>query len=369
MPSNKETLFQDHICDFLETEHGYLALDKALLANQTDHIIEPLLLAFIKNTQADKFAALVLDYGSDAEQQIINTLKNSLKHQPLWLIMRNKLEVNGISFELYKPKPRSKTSELAELHYQHNQFHYQKEYFYNSKSQERIDLVIWLNGLPIIVIELKHEDEGQTVDDAIYDSFLTRDLDNPLYKLAFWYVAASNLEVKIATNPSTDKQFSWFNAQLFNKAETEGEYPVEHLYRHALSKPSIVKYLENYLIFVPAVEKIDQEGVLHSRPAFTISPRYHQLRASQKLATHVIDHVNQHQQLGLKYLINHSAGSGKTLTIAWMADQLDSLYDDNNQKVFDNIVILTDRKSLDKNIKDDLANFVHLKNKVIFDKK
>ena len=364
MPSNKETLFQTHICRFLEAEHGYKALDKALLPNQTDHIIEPLLLAFIKNTQADKFAELARDYHSDAEQEIIKALRNALKHYPLWLIMRNKLVVKGVSFELYKPKPRSKTSATAEQNYQHNQFHHKKEYYYNSKTQERIDLVIWLNGLPIIVIELKHEDEKQNVDDAIYDSFLKRDLDDQLYSLPFLYIAASNVEVKIATNPRSDKQFRWFNAQLLNKAETKGEYPVEHLYRYALSKQSIVSYLEHYLVFVPAEEKIDKDNLLHSIPSFSIFPRYHQLRASLKLANDVKEHINMQQQLGLKYLINHSAGSGKTLTIAWMADQLDSLYDDNNQKVFDNIVILTDRKSLDKNIQDDLNNFVHLKNKV-----
>jgi type I restriction enzyme R subunit len=369
MPSNKETLFQAHICQFLETEHGYQALDKTLLPNQTDHIIEPLLLAFIKNTQAEKYAELVRDYHSDAEQEIIKALKNALKQQSLWLIMRNKLDVKGIKFELYKPKPRSKTSSQAEQNYQHNQFHYKKEYAYNSKTQERIDLVIWLNGLPIIVIELKHEDEGQAVDDAIIDSFLKRDLNNQLYSLPFLYIAASNIDVKIATNPRSNKQFSWFNAQVLNKAETKGEYPVEHCYRYALSKESIVKYLEHYLVFVPAKQKIDEDGVLHSQPSFTIFPRYHQLRASQKLANDVKANVNQQQQLGLKYLINHSAGSGKTLTIAWMADQLDSLYDDKNQKVFDNIVILTDRKSLDKNIQDDLNNFVHLKNKVNIAKK
>ena len=76
MPSNKETLFQDHICQFLEAEHGYQSLDKDSLPNQGYHIIESVLLAFIKNTQADKFAELARDYGSDAEQKIIKALEN-----------------------------------------------------------------------------------------------------------------------------------------------------------------------------------------------------------------------------------------------------------------------------------------------------
>lgn len=364
MPSNKETLFQQHICQYLETEHAYRPLEKSQLPNQTDHIIESVLLDFIKATQADKFAELARDYGADAEQEIIKGLKAELNKQALWFIMRQGLAVKGVQFELYKPKPRSLTSVTADANYQQNQFHYKAEYFYNQNSKERIDLVIWLNGLPIIVIELKHEDEGQNVEDAITESFLPRDLDNLLYHLPFLYVAASDKAVKIATNPASEKNFRWFNAQLVNMAETEGEFPVEHLYHHALSKESIVKYLEHFLVFVPANETIDEAGVLHSKPSFTIFPRYHQLRASKRLADTVHQQVNSQQQLGLKYLINHSAGAGKTLTIAWMADQLDSLYDDKNNKVFDNIVILTDRKSLDKNVQDDLDYFVHLKSKI-----
>lgn len=81
MPSNKETLFQEHICQFLETEHDYKSLAKDLLPDQEHHIIEPLLLDFIKSTQAEKFSELEQNYGSDAEQEIIKALKNELKHK------------------------------------------------------------------------------------------------------------------------------------------------------------------------------------------------------------------------------------------------------------------------------------------------
>lgn len=361
MPSNKETLFQDHIAKFLDTEHSYTPLEKDLLPQKNHHIIEPLLIQFIKATQPEKFEELQTNYKSDSEQEIIKALTHEISQKPLWLVMRNGLDVKGTQFELYKPKPRSTINSDAEGHYQQNIFCYKTEYYYNPNTQERIDLVIWLNGLPIIVIELKHEDEGQNVEDAIHDSFLNRDLNNTLYRHPFLYLAASNVAVKAATNPRNEKNFRWFNAQLINKAETEGEYPVEHLYRHALSKDSIVHYLEHFLVFVPAKEVIDENGVISTKPSFTIFPRYHQLRTSKQIAADVKKQVMTTNGLGLKYLINHSAGSGKTLTMAWMADQLDSLYTDGNQKIFDNIIILTDRKSLDKNIKDELENFVHLK--------
>lgn len=369
MPSNKETLFQDHICAFLEREHKYIPLSRADFTDKEYHIIDKHLVSFIKNTQADKYAAIEEDYTTDTDREIVKALKEELSKKELWLIMRNGLQVKGTQLELYKPKPRSATSLLQEDNYHKNIYSYTKEYYYNSITQERVDIVIWLNGLPIIVIELKHEDEGQTCEDAIFDSFLRRDLQNQLYKLPFLYVAMSNTEIKVATNPNAKGNFRWFNAQLVNKAETEGEYPVEHLYRHALSKENVAKYLEHYLVFVPAKQKITEQGEVLTTPSFTIFPRYHQLRASKLLAQDVKEHVNTARTLGKRYLINHSAGSGKTLTIAWMADLLDSLYTDDNEKVFDNIFILTDRRSLDKNVKDDLENFSHLGSKLNFTKR
>ncbi len=369
MPSNKETLFQEHICSFLEKEHKYIHLSKSDFTDKEHHIIEKHLVSFITTTQAEKYKAIQENYGADTSREIIKSLKEELSKKQLWLIMRDGLEVKGTAIELYKPKPRSATSVLQEENYKKNIYSFTKEYYYNSITQERIDMVIWLNGLPIIVIELKHEDEGQTCEDAIFDSFLKRDLENEMYKLPFLYVASSNTEIKVATNPNSDKNFRWFNAKLVNKAETKGEYPVEHLYRHALSKENIAKYLEHYLVFVPANEKITEHGEILSTPSFTIFPRYHQLRASKLLAEDVKKHVNANKTLGKKYLINHSAGSGKTLTIAWMADLLDSLYTSNNKKIFDNIIILTDRRSLDKNVKDDLEKFTHLGAKINFTKR
>lgn len=369
MPSNKETLFQDHICSFLENEHKYIPLSKTDYTDKEYHIIEKHLVSFIIATQQEKYESIEENFGTDTNREVLKALKEELTRKQLWLIMRDGLMVKGTHIELYKPKPRSVTSEIQEEHYQKNIYSFAKEYYYNSLTHERVDIVIWLNGLPIIVIELKHEDEGQICEDAIFESFLTRDLQNQLYKMPFLYVASSNTEIKVATSPNSENNFRWFNAELVNKAETEGEYPVEHLYRHALSKENIAKYLEHYLVFVPANEKITEDGKILSTPSFTIFPRYHQLRASKLLAEDVKEFVNTNKTLGRKYLINHSAGSGKTLTIAWMADLLDSLYTAENDKVFDNIIILTDRRSLDKNVKRDLENFTHLGTKINFTKR
>ncbi|RJE72819.1 DEAD/DEAH box helicase family protein [Reichenbachiella sp. MSK19-1] len=365
MPSNKETLFQDHVCDFLDTQHGYQTFESSRLPN-ANHFIEEDVIAYIKATQENKYQELVENFGSDADREIIKALESEVTKKALWLIIREGLTVKGTKVQLYAQKPRSNTSKTQAEHYKLNKFVFKKEYYYNPNTQERIDIVIWLNGLPIIVLELKHEDEGQDVNDAIHESFVNRDLNNPLYKLPFLFVALSNTEAKIATNPNLEKFFRWFNASLNNKAETEGEYPVEHVYRHALSPDNIAHYLEHYLVFVPAKPIKDDHGVITESASFTIFPRYHQFRASKTLAEDVHTFCESKQSLGKKYLINHSAGAGKTLTIAWMADRLDSLYTSDNKKVFDNIIILTDRNALDKNVKDDLELFTHLGTKLNF---
>lgn len=367
MSSRKEDLFQNHLCDFLSKEHNYETFEASRLQN-TNHIIEEDVIAFIKATQSGKYQELVENFGSDADREIIKALENEVIKKALWLVIRDGLTVKGTKVQLYAQKPRSNTSKTQASHYESNKFVYKKEYFYNPNTQERIDIVIWLNGLPIIVLELKHEDEGQDVTDAIHESFLNRDLNNPLYTLPFLYVALSNTEAKISTNPNSEKFFRWFNASLNNKAETKGEYPVEHVYRHALSPDNIAHYLEHYLVFVPAKER-EVNGEWEKTPSFTIFPRYHQFRASKTLAEDVQTFCESKQSLGKKYLINHSAGAGKTLTIAWMADRLDSLYKSDGTKVFDNIIILTDRNALDKNVKDDLELFTHLGTKLNFTNK
>lgn len=366
MPSNKETLFQAHICSFLEREHGFRRLSANELADTEHHLIELELIAFITDTQPENYRQIESNFRGDTNREIIKALHETLERTPLWLVIRDGLDVKGTKLELYKPKPRSNTTPEQERLYALNRFAFKPEYRYNPRTEERVDVVLWLNGLPIVVVELKHEDEGQTCEDAIHDSFLTRDLENTLYQHPFIYVAASNTEVKVASDPRQAGNFTWFNAALTNVAETDGEYPVEYLYRHAFSKEHLVLYLERYLVYVPAKDESTSAGVRIVSPARTLIPRYHQFRASKGVGDAVLKHVGQAGQLGDRYLINHSAGSGKTFTIAWMADVLDSLYSADNRKVYDNIIILTDRRSLDKNIKDDLELFPHLGPKLNF---
>ena len=165
-----------------------------------------------------------------------------------------------------------------------------------------------------------------------------------------------------ASDPSHVENFRWHNTGLTNTPQTQGEYPVEFLYREVLSKDHLLEMLSFFLIRVPEREAEEDR---QETPAFTILPRYHQSRMVRKVADDAMSHFAATGDIGRKYLIDHSAGSGKTLSICWLADRLHSLFKPGtNEKLVDAIFILTDRKSLDTNIREDIEKFTHLKDVV-----
>ena len=353
----KEKAFQKHICDYLMNNHKYKKLNQAIdIANDECYIAKELLLEFISSTQETKLKALQKDYGKDSGDEIISALKDELNIKPLWKIMRDGLSVRKHEFKLFFPKPRSNTTDKSQKLYEQNSIKIKDELVI--KGDKRIDIVLYLNGLPIITMELKHEDAGQYLEDAVLQ-YTKRNHKDKIYQLPFLHIALDTSEVKVATNPSSESNFLWFNQDLENKPITDGEYPVEYMYKEVLSFDSILSYLSFYLVYVPRSEKNE---------AFSIFPRYHQIRSTNRLYDDILNNFKTTNSIAGKYLINHSAGSGKTLTMSWTADKLHSLYKDSENKAFDMIFLLTDRKSLDKNISDELGNFTHLKDVVKYAK-
>ncbi|MCB1133842.1 MAG: type I restriction endonuclease subunit R, partial [Verrucomicrobiae bacterium] len=290
-------------------------------------------------------------------------LREELERRPLWSIIRTGLTVRGHDIKLYFPKARSSGS-VANLLYAENRITFIPELVIGE--DKRPDLTLFLNGLPIVTIELKHEGAGQNVHDAVAQ-YVARDHRDRIFQLPFLHIVADTTDVQVATDPSKEKNFRWFNTGLTNKAQTEGEYPVEFLYREVLSKDTLLEAVSFYLVNAPAQAATDDR---EARPAFTLFPRYHQRRCVEKVAAEITGHFTDHGDIGRKFLINHSAGSGKTLTMCWMADRLNSLYKPGTQeKVVDMVFLVTDRKSLDKNITEDMEKFSHLEKKVEYAKK
>jgi type I restriction enzyme R subunit len=358
-----EITFQQHIAEYLVREHTYGVLEQSDITDTEHYIAEDQLWAFLTATQADTLKKLKDDYGTDAREEVFKALRKELEYTPLWMLLRHGLKVRGLEFHLFYPKPRSAESAAVKKHGE-NRITF-RPHFYFGDTNEEIDFVFFLNGLPIVALELKHE-KNQTVHDAVAQ-FATRDHAHNIFQHPFLYLAADTSDVMAATDPRREQNFRWHNTGLTNTAQTATEYPVEFLYREVLSKEHLLEALSFFLVRVPHRDAQDDKP---ERPAFTIFPRYHQSRTVRKVADDISAQFAAKADIGRKYLINHSAGSGKTLTICWMADRLHSLFKPGtNEKLVDQVFILTDRKSLDTNIREDMANFTHLKDVVGIAKK
>lgn len=360
MPRKKapELTFQQHIADFLVRVHGYGVLDQADITDTEHSIAEDQLWAFLNATQADQLKKLADDYGTDSREEVFRALRKELEHTSLWMILRHGLKVRGTEVRLYYPKPRSSESEAIK-NYPKNRITF-RPHFYFSETNQEIDFVFFLNGLPIVALEVKHE-KNQNVHDAVAQ-FAVRDHARRIFQHPFLYLAADTSDVMAASDPRRIENFRWHNRGLTNTPQTAGEYPIEFLYREVLSNDQLLEMLSFFLVRVPMREvEEDKRGL----PAFTILPRYHQSRMVRKVADDAVAHFATSGDIGRKYLIDHSAGSGKTLSICWLADRLHSLFKPGtSDKLVDVVFILTDRKSLDTNIREDIEKFTHLKDVV-----
>ena len=358
-----ELTFQQHIADFLVRERKYGVLEQTDITDTEHFIAEDHLWTFIKATQSNTLKKLADDYGTDARDEVFRALRKELEHTPLWMILRHGLKVRGLEFHLYYPKPRSTESASTRKHSE-NRITFRPHFYFGETNQE-IDFVLFLNGLPIVVLEVKHE-KNQNVHDAVAQ-YAARNHARRIFQHPFLYLAADTSDVMAASDPHRVENFRWHNSGLSNTPQTKGEYPVEFLYREVLSKNELLEALSFFLVRVPRREAEEDKP---ERPAFTILPRYHQSRMVRKVADDALEHFVETGDIGRKYLIDHSAGSGKTLSICWLADRLHSLFKpDTNEKLVDIVFILTDRKSLDTNIREDIEKFTHLKDVVGLAKK
>lgn len=358
-----ELTFQQHITDYLVREHKYGVLEQADITDTEHCIAEDQLWAFLRVTQADTLEKLTDDYGTDAREEVFRALREELEHTPLWMLLRHGLKVRGLEFRLYYPKPRSMESAAAQKHDQ-NHITFRQHYYFGETNKE-IDFVFFLNGLPIVVLEVKHE-KNQNVHDAVAQ-FASRDHFMRIFQHPFLYLAVDTSDVMASTDPRQIESFRWHNMGLTNVPDNPNEYPIEFLYKRVLSKGELLEALSFFLIRVPEREAEEDKP---ARSAFTVFPRYHQSRMVRKVAADVSAHFASTGDVGRKYLIDHSAGSGKTLSICWLAEKLHSLFKPaSSEKLVDIVFVLTDRKSLDTNIREDMEKFTHLQDVVGIAKK
>ena len=232
----RELTFQQHIADYLVREHQYGKLEQSDITDTEHFIAEDNLWAFLKATQADTLKQLTDDYGTDARDEVFKALRRELEHTPLWMLLRHGLKVRGLEFRLFYSKPRSADSAAAEK-YAQNRITFRPHFYFGETNQE-IDFVFFLNGLPIVALELKHE-ANQNVHDAVAQ-FANRDHKHKIFSHPFLYLGADTSDAMAATDPRREENFRWHNTGLTNTPQNPAEYPAEFLYREVLSKEQLL---------------------------------------------------------------------------------------------------------------------------------
>jgi type I restriction enzyme R subunit len=316
------------------------------------------LLAFIQKTQPKTFEMLGLNEDGPKRTQLLHRLQGEVAKRGVIDVLRNGVKHGQASVELFYGTPTLGNKKAEELNAA-NIFSVTRQLRY-SKDQTRLalDIAVFINGLPIATFELKNKLTKQTVDDAIWQFKRDRDPRELLFQFGRCMVhfAVDDHQVQMCTH--LKGKHSWFLP--FNKGYKDGAgnppnpngLETDYLWKNILTKQDLTDILENY---AQVVEEKDDKGRKKYRQIF---PRYHQLDVVHKLLSDAkVSHV------GKRYLIQHSAGSGKSNSIAWLAHQLVGL-ERNGTAIFDSIIVVTDRRILDKQIKDTIKQFAQVSSTV-----
>lgn len=359
--SEKE--YQHFIMRYLEKRGGYIIRD----AKQYDrlHAIDrELLFQFLNDTQPDAMERLRRIYKGDLEDTIVGLIntEETKNRGSLLNVLKHGIEISGETLQFMYTKPATDFNRELTEKYQKNVFSVMEEVWASDK--ERIDLVIFLNGLAIMSFELKCNAAGQSVDDAIYQYRAER---NPktrlfLFKAGVLVNFAMDLNEVYMTTKLTGADtfflpFNMGNGEGVNAGKGNPVFPdkysVSYMWEDILTKDTVLD-LTGKFMFLEVKEKTDELTGKTKRTESLIFPRYHQLDVIRKILADV--KVNRSSQ---NYLIQHSAGSGKTNSIAWLAHRLTSLHDDQNRIIFDNIVIVTDRVVVDRQLQQAVMGLEH----------
>lgn len=359
MPTNTteqgfETLIINHLVNANSFEEG-----KNSDYNKDFAIDESRLIRFLEETQPNAIKELGIHQSHQKYEQFLSRLQGEIAKRGVIDVLRNGLKIYPTNIVVFYMTPSYKNENAKKLFAQ-NIFSVTRQLMYSkNNSKLALDFCIFINGLPIITCELKNQFTKQNVDDAVHQYKTDRDPRELIFqfKRCMVHFAIDDAKVKFCTKLNGKK--SWFLP--FNKGYDDGDgnppnpdgIMTDYLWKEIFTKYELSNIIENY---AQVVESIDEDT--KKKEYNQIFPRYHQLSAVKSILSHVYDNG-----VGQKYLIQHSAGSGKSNSIAWLAHQLVGL-EKEGKSIIDTVVVVTDRVNLDKQIRDTIKQFMQVKNTV-----
>ena len=359
--SEKE--YQTFLLNKLQDENGYL-IRNARSYDRLHAVDQAVLIQFLDDTQPKKMEQLRKVYKSDTEDTIVGAINTAVTQRNGSLIntLKHGIEISNVKLDLMYTKPATTFNKELTENYEKNIFSAMEEVWISDK--ERIDVVVFLNGLAIMSFELKCNMAGQDYTNAINQYRTQRDPKNRLFlhKAGTLVNFAMDLNevymtTKLDGTNTTFLPFNMGNGVGINAGAGnpifEDKFSVYYMWEKILKKDMVLELIDKF-IFIEVAEKEDAVTGKKTKKETVIFPRYHQLDCVKK----ILDDVKENKT-SQNYLIQHSAGSGKTNEIAWLAHRLASLHTDANENIFDNIIIITDRIVVDRQLQDAIRKLDH----------
>ena len=354
-----EQHFENEIEHSLLTEGGYQQ-GSAKDYEKSTALFPADVVAFIQTTQPKLWARLEMLFKDKAQDELIKALNQELNIKGSLNVLRNGFRVANRTAKMAYFAPNSTLNETSQQQYDANIVKITRQVI--TEYNERIDMVISVNGIPVSTIELKNEMSatGWKVEDAKYQYRKERNPQGKLFefkKRALVHFAVDTQEVYMTTKlEGENTRFLPFN-RGFNDGKgnppVENDVRTDYLWREVLRKDSLMELIGRFLHLSREERKIRTDsGFRYITSESMIFPRFHQLDAVRKLIAHTKTHG-----AGKNYLIQHSAGSGKSNTIAWLAHHLASLHNADDEKIFNSVIIVTDRVVLDRQLQETVAQF------------
>lgn len=357
---HREVVFEAAIEDYLVSHGGYIRGHASSF--DAEKGIDPShVIGFIRDTQEKVWADLERYHPTNVEQVVIDWLVKSLESMGTLHVLRHGFKVEGRLLRLAYFKPAHTLNPDMQRLYGMNRLIITRQVHYSTKHPDQsIDIVGMLNGIPVFTAELKNPMSGQTVENA-KKQYMARDHREPLLRFkrgALVHFAVDTDEVYMTTQLAGPNTFFL----PFNKGNNGGAgnpdnpdgYKTEYLWTEILQRDAFLDLIANF-IHLEVKEELSAGGKV-VRKERIIFPRYHQWDVVRKFTEDAKKHALKG---GKNYLAQHSTGSGKSNSIAWLAYRLSSLHTDDNEKVFHSVIVVTDRVVLDRQLQDTIYQFEH----------
>ena len=356
--NTKESGLESLIVKWLVDQNGYEQGNNADY-NRDYAIDEARLFRFLQDTQPDSLAKLGVFKSEMKKKQFLNRLQGEIAKRGIIDVLRNGVKVYPASLIMFYLTPTENNVKAKEM-YEKNIFSVTRQLMYsNDATRLALDMCVFINGLPVITFELKNQLTKQDVDDAVNQYKTDRDPRELLFqfKRCMVHFAVDDARVKFCTK--LDGKSSWFLP--FDKGYNDGAgnppnpngIMTDYLWKEILTKDKLSRIIEIYAQVV-----VEEDPETKKKSVKQIFPRYHQLDVVESLLADV-----KANGIGKRYLIQHSAGSGKSNSISWLAHQLIGL-EENGHPMLDSVLVVTDRRILDKQIRDNIKQFMQVANTV-----